>query len=418
MVINNFKRLRGKIAAVLVIVFCLSLVSIPEVLINAQETKQEAQMRVEILSPRVNEDGTITFSVKYEGDTLYLAGDMTSWESGQESMTKGDDGVFRYTTEVPLEPGRYQYKYKPNSNNWEGAFTQEYSPDGNSILVIKALGVTKNDDNTVTFRVKYDSEELCIAGTMNGWNPTATPMAKGTDGVFEVTLELGVGIHQYKYVTGDTWFKDPNNPNETAEGNSIVEIKGSLQSPVINGDGTVTFRVNHVSEQVKLAGSMTNWASNAITMQKSKDGSFYTTLALKPGQVYEYKFFDENNNWFTDPSNENTSNGNSVVTVPTYTIEQGTDGKYKITINTKYDGDELYLIGSFPQVDWNISKEVKMTKVENGIFSTTLEVPEGKYVYKFKPHSGNDWSDAFLDSGNQVISDGNSAIYVGKKSRK
>lgn len=417
MVINNFKRLRGKIAAVLVIVFCLSLVSIPEVLINAQETKQEAQMRVEILSPRVNEDGTITFSVKYEGDTLYLAGDMTSWESGQESMTKGDDGVFRYTTEVPLAPGRYQYKYKPNSNNWEGSFTQEYSPDGNSILVIKALGVTKNDDNTVTFRVKYDSEELYIAGTMNGWNPTARPMTKGTDGVFEVTLELGVGIHQYKYVTGDTWFKDPNNPNETAEGNSVVEIKGSLQSPVINGDGTVTFRVNHDSEQVKLAGSMTNWASNAITMQKSKDGSFYTTLALEPGQVYEYKFFDENNNWFTDPSNENTSNGNSVVTVPTYTIEQGTDGKYKITINTKYDGDELYLIGSFPQVDWNVSKEVKMTKGENGIFSTTLEVPEGKYVYKFKPHSGNDWSDAFLDSGNQVISDGNSAIYVGEESK-
>ena len=174
MVVNNFKRLRGKIAAVLAIVFCLSLVSIPEVSINAQETKQETQMRVEILSPRVNEDGTVTFSVKYEGDTLYLAGDMTSWESGQESMTKGDDGVFRYTTEVPLAPGRYQYKYKPNSNNWEGAFTQEYSPDGNSILVIKALGVTKNDDNTVTFRVKYDSEELYIAGTMNGWNPTAT----------------------------------------------------------------------------------------------------------------------------------------------------------------------------------------------------------------------------------------------------
>ena len=40
MVVNNFKRLRGKIAAVLAIVFCLSLVSIPEVSINAQETKQ------------------------------------------------------------------------------------------------------------------------------------------------------------------------------------------------------------------------------------------------------------------------------------------------------------------------------------------------------------------------------------------
>lgn len=51
MVVNNFKRLRGKIAAVLAIVFCLSLVSIPEVSINAQETKQETQMRVEILSP-------------------------------------------------------------------------------------------------------------------------------------------------------------------------------------------------------------------------------------------------------------------------------------------------------------------------------------------------------------------------------
>lgn len=114
MFVNNFKRLKGKIAAVLAIVFCLSLVSIPKVSINAQETKQETQMRAEILSPRVNEDGT------------------------------------------------------------------------------------------VTFRVKYDSEELYIAGTMNSWNPTATPMTKGADGVFEVTLELGVGTHQYKYVAGDT----------------------------------------------------------------------------------------------------------------------------------------------------------------------------------------------------------------------
>ena len=70
MVINNFKRLRGKIAAVLVIVFCLSLVSIPEVLINAQETKQEAQMRVEILSPRVNEDGTCLL---YTSDAAVLS---------------------------------------------------------------------------------------------------------------------------------------------------------------------------------------------------------------------------------------------------------------------------------------------------------------------------------------------------------
>ena len=326
---NKFKRLKGKIATILAIVFCLSLVSIPEVLTNAQEAKQEVQRKAEILSPIINEDGTVTFCVKYEGDILYLAGDMTSWESGQKAMIKGDDGIFRYTTESPLAPGKYQYKYKPNSDNWEGAFTQEYSPDGNS----------------------------------------------------------------------------------------IVQIKGDLQSPVINEDGTVTFRVKHDSEQVKLAGSMTDWGSNAITMQKGKDGSFYTTLELEPGQLYEYKFFDENNNWFTDPSNEDTSNGNSVVIVPTYKIEQGTEGKYKITINTKYNGDELYLIGSFPQVNWDLGKEVKMIKGENGVFSATLEVPAGKYVYKFKPHSGNDWAGAFLDPGNQVISDGNSAIYVGEESK-
>ena len=71
-----------------------------------------------VKSPVVNENGTVTFSAKFNGDSLYLIGSMVSWDTSKQiEMKKGEDGVFKVT--IPLTGGVYEYKFKPNKDNWD-----------------------------------------------------------------------------------------------------------------------------------------------------------------------------------------------------------------------------------------------------------------------------------------------------------
>ena len=82
----------------------------------------EAEEPGALISPEINEDGTVTFRAEYEGETLYLIGSMVNWNVSKEiAMEKNEDGIF--STTINLDPGTYQYKFKPNSgDNWEGSF--------------------------------------------------------------------------------------------------------------------------------------------------------------------------------------------------------------------------------------------------------------------------------------------------------
>ena|SRR5687767_224721 len=53
------------------------------------------------------------------------------------------------------------------------------------------------------------------------------------------------------------------------------------------------------AQSVELAGSFTNWEQNAITLKKSKDGSWKATVSLEPG-TYEYRF-KVDGQWRNDP---------------------------------------------------------------------------------------------------------------------
>ncbi|MFQ5599298.1 MAG: glycogen-binding domain-containing protein, partial [Candidatus Krumholzibacteriia bacterium] len=69
-----------------------------------------------------------------------------------------------------------------------------------------------------------NADRVFLAGEFNGWNPTATPMVRDGD-VFAVTLQLGPGEHEYKFVVDDQWFADPDNPSTVgAYGNSVIRV--------------------------------------------------------------------------------------------------------------------------------------------------------------------------------------------------
>ncbi|MGG4552362.1 type I pullulanase [Paenibacillus humicus] len=93
-----------------------------------------------------------------------------------------------------------------------------------------------------------------------------------------------------------------------------------VASPVINGDGTVTFNNNtYTGNELYVIGSMNGWSpeqSEAMTLDGA--GVFSATMALAPGS-YSYKFNSSRLQWadnFADPLNPLQLDGNSVVHVP------------------------------------------------------------------------------------------------------
>ncbi len=67
--------------------------------------------------------------------------------------------------------------------------------------------------------------QVFLAGDFNGWNATANPMTKGTDGVWSVVMNLPEGDHEYKFVVGGQWIADPSNPVTVGDfGNSAVRV--------------------------------------------------------------------------------------------------------------------------------------------------------------------------------------------------
>ncbi len=69
------------------------------------------------------------------------------------------------------------------------------------------------------------------AGEFNGWNASATPMAKDAKGVWSVVVPLPAGEHQYKFVVDGQWIADPENGATAGDmGISVVRVgaDGSL----------------------------------------------------------------------------------------------------------------------------------------------------------------------------------------------
>ena len=58
------------------------------------------------------------------------------------------------------------------------------------------------------------AQNVALVGDFNGWNPAATPLARGTAaGAWTVTMPLAAGTYQYAFVVdGHVWVADPAAP--------------------------------------------------------------------------------------------------------------------------------------------------------------------------------------------------------------
>jgi cyclomaltodextrinase len=101
---------------------------------------------------------------------------------------------------------------------------------------------------TFRFRPPDRAQTVTLAGTFNGWNPRAAALSgPDAEGRWTASVELGPGVHYYKFVVDSReWLIDPLNPEKENDGhgghNSVVRLgrlahlKSSAARP---GDGQI-----------------------------------------------------------------------------------------------------------------------------------------------------------------------------------
>ncbi|MBW7905332.1 MAG: glycogen-binding domain-containing protein [Phycisphaerae bacterium] len=67
-----------------------------------------------------------------------------------------------------------------------------------------------------------DAKVVHLAGTFNGWDPRATPMAKRARGEWARELELAPGRYEYKFVVDGRWCCEPGQPDTPARAPGCV----------------------------------------------------------------------------------------------------------------------------------------------------------------------------------------------------
>jgi len=273
-----------------------------------------------------------------------------------------------------------------------------------------------------------------LAGDFNGWSDSANPMIE-KDGLWNLTMDLGAGEYQYKFVVDGNWLADPNNPNTSDDGfggqNSLLTVPAGKDAmlaasgaaaavkPVASVSGSktsVTFR--HEAQgagSVHLAGDFNNWSDSADAM--TGDGGVWTITKKLDAGEHQYKFVVDGT-WVADPDNPSTAEDgfggqNSLVTVPagggTINAADGSSGPPVAAtpaadVATAGDGDvavtfsceapsasSVYLAGDFN--GWSDSA-LLMTE-NDGVWTAVVNLTQGEYMYKFvidgawTPDSGN-----------------------------
>jgi glycosidase len=164
---------------------------------------------------------------------------------------------------------------------------------------------------------------VSVAGSFNGWNATANPLADDDkDGVWEAAFDLPAGRIEYKFVVnGDQWFTDDSAAEFSPDGfggqNSVLVLGTEA---VIVGHGTTikkvekpqtglrqvtfAFRPPGKPEKVSVAGQFNDWTVGKTPLaDPDGDGEWAVTLLLAPG-AYQYKFVVGDNGWTQDQAGQ------------------------------------------------------------------------------------------------------------------
>ena len=202
--------------------------------------------------------GLITFQVNMAGyagtyGSVNLNGSFNGWCGGCSAMTDSDgDGVFEITIDLPGDTIEYKFtvdgwtdqeEFAPGTScttTIDGFTNRTYVVTGEAVLdavcwnscdlcpdtgdVLGCMDAEANNynpdatvepENTCLYDVTLtvDASQtsfatMCLAGTFQGWNPGANPMTDNGDGTFTITVSMGAGAQEYKFIGDCAWGGD------------------------------------------------------------------------------------------------------------------------------------------------------------------------------------------------------------------
>jgi len=84
-------------------------------------------------------------------------------------------------------------------------------------------------DENISFKWVFpNAKQVCIAGSFNHWQPTATPLKNCGDGNWLLELALKPGRYEYRFVVDGKWMDDPlsysSSPNPFGGHNSVLVV--------------------------------------------------------------------------------------------------------------------------------------------------------------------------------------------------
>jgi len=210
----------------------------------------------------------VTFTVVDDGNNyqdVELKGAMTNWET--VDMTNDSAGTWTLT--LDLESGSYEWGAIENDGTEWGIWLPSLAGfDSNPTVVVGPDGTVSGDvgftvpfqggdEVTITINVDMSNEDVSadgvhIAGTMNNWEPAASPMSDDDgDGVYTASFSLVVGsTAEYKFLNGNAWGTEESVPQECSLGgfgNRYVEVPDSalvLDAVCFGGCGACALSVD------------------------------------------------------------------------------------------------------------------------------------------------------------------------------
>ncbi|HIO66848.1 MAG TPA: hypothetical protein EYN41_00815, partial [Flavobacteriales bacterium] len=187
----------------------------------------------------------VTFTVVDDGNNyqdIELKGSMTDWAN----VDMNNDGTGIWTLTLDLEAGSYEWGAIENDGSEWGIWLPSLAGfDSNPTVVVGPDGSISGDTGftvpfqggdevMVTFNVNMSDEEVSadgvhIAGTMNNWDPAASPMSDDDgDGVYTASFSLVSGsTAEYKFLNGNAWGTEESVPEECSLagfGNRYVDV--------------------------------------------------------------------------------------------------------------------------------------------------------------------------------------------------
>lgn len=283
----------------------------------------------------------------------------------------------------------------------------------------------------VTFRVDMSQVQVSpngvhIAGAFQGWNPSATAMTLQGSGIYAVTLEIAPGTYAYKFINGNAWGTDEAVPQACGVDNGF----GGFNRTVTVGAGSlvldpvcfsscaacvqqvfvdVTFRVNMAEQTVSpsgvhIAGSFQGWNPGGTSLSDTDaDGVYEVTASILSGTTIQYKFIN-GNDWPQSETVPGACGVNDGFGGFNRSLQIGTSalmldavcfgacancelppGLFPITFsvdmsNETVSADGVHLAGDFQGWD---PASTPMTDMGNGVYSVTVQIPEGTWTYAF-----------------------------------